>query len=527
LTDRPRVLIREPIAAAGVELLRERFDVDEDRDSDLEEIIGRYDGIVVRSATKLTASLLERAERLKVVGRAGVGVDNVDVDAATRRGVVVANAPESTVVSAAEHTIGLLVALARNVPQAHAALKDGRWERSAWGGVELAGKTLGVLGFGRIGQQVARRAVGLGMRVVAYDPYVARERYRELGAERVETPQAVYAAADFLTLHLPLTPETRGSIDADAFGAMRDSVRIVNAARGELVDEEALVDALRSGKVAGAALDVFAHEPYSGPLLGLDNVVVTPHLAASTAEAQDRAGVIVAEQVAAALEGGLVTNAVNIPAIGPEDLEVLGPYIPLAAKLGRLAMELAAGAAERIELAYFGGLSEYDTRLLTVSALNGAFQGRTEQPVNYVNAPVVAAERGVEVAEERRAAARDFTNLLRVAVRADGREERVAGTTIGRDDRPWLVSALGYQVEIELAPLMVFFLYDDVPGVIGRVGTLFGEAGVNIANMAVSRTRRGGKALMALTVDSEPPAQLMERLRQGVDEARLVVLGSS
>jgi D-3-phosphoglycerate dehydrogenase len=527
LTDRPRVLIREPIAAAGVELLRERFDVDEDRDSDLEEIIGRYDGIVVRSATKLTAPLLERAERLKVVGRAGVGVDNVDVDAATRRGVVVANAPESTVVSAAEHTIGLLVALARNVPQAHAALKDGRWERSAWGGVELAGKTLGVLGFGRIGQQVARRAVGLGMRVVAYDPYVARERYRELGAERLETHDEIYGAADFLTLHLPLTPETRGSIDAHAFGRMRDGVRIVNAARGELVDEAALVEALHSGKVAGAALDVFAEEPYAGPLLELDNVVVTPHLAASTAEAQDRAGVIVAEQVAAALEGGLVTNAVNIPAIGPEDLEVLGPYIPLAAKLGRLAMELAGGAAERIELAYFGGLSEYDTRLLTVSALNGAFQGRTEQPVNYVNAPVVAAERGVEVAEERRAAARDFTNLLRVSVRADGREERVAGTTIGRDDRPWLVSALGFQVEIELAPLMVFFLYDDVPGVIGRVGTLFGEAGVNIANMAVSRTRRGGKALMALSVDSEPPAELMDRLRQGVDEARLVVLGSA
>ena len=522
--ERLRVLVREPIADAGVALLRERFDVDEDRDSDLGEIIGRYDGLVVRSATKVTAALLEHAGRLKVVGRAGVGVDNVDVEAATRRGIVVANAPESTVVSAAEHTVGLLVALARNVPQAHAALKAGRWERSAWAGVELAGKTLGVLGFGRIGQQVARRAVGLGMRVVAYDPYVARERYRELGAEQVETPDEVYAVADFLTLHLPLTPETRGAVGREAIAAMRDGVRIVNAARGELVDEEALVDALRSGKVAGAALDVFAHEPYTGPLLELPNVVVTPHLAASTAEAQDRAGVIVAEQVVAALEGGLVTNAVNIPAIGPEDLEVLGPYVPLAAKLGRLAMELAGGRAERIELAYFGTPAEYDTRLLTVAALNGAFQGRTEQPVNYVNAPVIAAERGVEVAEERHAAARDFTSLLRVTVRADGREERVAGTTIGRDHSLWLVSALGFQVEIELAPNMVFFRYDDVPGVIGRIGGVFGSAGVNIANMAVSRTRRGGKAVMALSVDTQPPPEVVEQVREGVDEARFIAL---
>ena len=522
--ERLRVLVREPIADAGVALLRERFDVDEDGDSDLEDVIGRYDGIVIRSATKLTASLFERAERLKVVGRAGVGVDNVDVEAATRRGIVVANAPESTVVSAAEHTIGLLAALARNVPQAHAALKAGRWERSRWAGVELAGKTLGVLGFGRIGQQVARRAVGLGMRVVAYDPFVARERYGELGVEHVETPEDVFAAADFLTLHLPLAPETRGSIGAGAFARMREGVRIVNAARGELVDEDALLDALHSGKVAGAALDVFGEEPYTGPLLEEDAVVVTPHLAASTAEAQDRAGVIVAEQVAAALEGGLVTNAVNIPAIGPEDMEVLGPFVPLAAKLGRLAMELAGGRAERIELAYFGTLAEYDVRLLTVAALNGAFQGRTEQAVNYVNAPLIAAERGVEVAEERRAAARDFTSLLRVTVRADGREERVAGTTIGRDHRLWLVSALGYQVEIELAPHMVFFRYDDVPGVIGRVGTMFGEADVNIANMAVSRTRRGGKAVMALSIDTPAPPELMERLREDMDEVRFIAL---
>jgi D-3-phosphoglycerate dehydrogenase len=521
-----RVLVREPIAEAGIELLRERFEVDVDGNGDLAERIGDYDAIVIRSATKLTAELIERADRLKVIGRAGVGVDNVDVEAATRRGIVVANAPESTVTSAAEHTIGLLVALARNIPQAHAALKQGRWERSAWGGVELEGKTLGVLGFGRIGQQVARRALGLGMRVVAYDPFVAKERFRELGVERVESADDVLAVAEFLTLHLPLTPETRGFLGREAIAKLPDGARVINAARGELVDEEALVEALRSGKLAAAAVDVYSKEPYEGPLLELDNVVATPHLAASTEEAQDRAGVIVAEQVVAALEGGLVTNAVNIPSIGADDLEVLGPFVPLAAKLGRLAMELAEGRAERITLSYYGTLSGYDTRLLTVAALNGAFQGRTEQPVNYVNAPVIAAERGIEVAEERRRASRDFTNLVRVEIRSNGDQIRVAGTIIGNENRHWLVNALGFELEMELAPLMVFFHYDDVPGVIGLVGTVFGEAGVNIANMAVSRSRRGGKALMALSLDGEPPAELVEAVRgQGFDDARLIRLG--
>ena len=496
--------------------------MDVDGDSPLEEVIGRYDAIVIRSATKLTAEVIERAERLKVIGRAGVGIDNVDVAAATRRGIVVANAPESTVVSAAEHTVGLLVALARNIPQAHAALQAGRWERSRWGGVELADKTLGVLGFGRIGRQVGRRALGLGMRVVAYDPFVAPERFPELGAEHAETPEAVLAAADFLTLHLPLTDETRGFVDAAAIELMRPGVRIVNAARGELVDEPALAAAIRSGRVAGAALDVFSSEPYEGELLGLDNVVVTPHLAASTAEAQDRAGLIVAEQVAAALEGGLVTNAVNIPVVGADDLEVLGPLIPLAARLGRLAVELAGGHPRRIALAYTGGLAAYDTRLLTVAALNGAFQGRVEQAVNWVNAPVIAAERGIEVTEERSAVARDYTNLVTVTVD----DVEVSGTTIGPEHRHFLAGALGFAIDLQLSPLMVFFRYDDVPGVIGKVGSTFGAAGVNIANMAVSRTKEGGKALMVLSLDSEPPPHLVAYVRrEGFDDARVIALG--
>jgi D-3-phosphoglycerate dehydrogenase / 2-oxoglutarate reductase len=511
--------VREEIAPAGLELLRSRFEVDEDHDSPLEEIVGGYDAIVIRSATKLTADVIARADRLKVIGRAGVGVDNVDVDAATRRGIVVANAPDSTVVSAAEHTIGLLVALARNIPQAHAALKDGRWERSRWGGIELADKTLGVLGFGRIGRQVARRALGLGMRVVGYDPFVAPERFRELGVEHAQEPDEVLAVAEFLTLHLPLTDETRGFVGAAALARMRDGVRIVNAARGELVDEAALVQAVRDGKVAGAALDVFSAEPYSGELLELDNVVVTPHLAASTEEAQDRAGVIVAEQVVAALEGGLVTNALNIPIVGAEDLEQLGPYIPLAAKLGRLAVELAGGHPRRITLSFNGAIADHDTRLLTVAALNGAFQGRVEQAVNYVNAPVIAAERGIEVSEERSGAARDYLNLITVTVDDVG----VSGTTLGPEHRLYLAGALGFAIDMQLSPRMVFFRYDDVPGVIGRVGTMFGEAGVNIANMAVSRTKEGGKALMALAIDSEPPPELVQRIRgEGFDDASFI-----
>ena len=525
-SSRPRVLVREPISDAGLELLRRHFDVVEDGSSDLAEIIDGFDAIVIRSATELDAELIERGTRLKVIARAGVGIDNVDVDAATRRGIVVANAPESTVVSAAEHTIALLLAVARNIPQAHAALKSGAWDRGRFAGVELAGKALAVLGFGRIGRQVARRALALGMRVVAYDPFVAPERFRELGVEPVETLEDAYEAADFVTLHLPLTEQTRTVLDAEAFARMRDGVRIVNAARGELIDEAALGDAIRAGKVAGAALDVFGAEPYSGPLLGLEQVVVTPHLAASTSEAQDRAGLMIAEQVRAALEGGLVETAVNIPIVEQADLEILGPYIPLAAKLGRLASALLGGRPQGVLVAAHGPLSEFDTRLLTVAALNGVFQGRVDHAVNYVNAPVIAAERGIEVTEQRLGASQHYINLVRVVVSSAEERIEVSGTTVGPEHRLFLAGALGYAIDIELAPEMAFLAYDDQPGVIGRVGTMFGEAGVNIANMAVSRTKEGGKALMAFSIDDAAPPELVERVRaSGFDEARFISLG--
>jgi D-3-phosphoglycerate dehydrogenase / 2-oxoglutarate reductase len=521
-----KVLVRERISDAGIELLREKFDVDLDSDGDLAEKIGDYDAIIIRSGTHLTKDLIERAENLKVIGRAGVGVDNVDVDAASRRGIVVANAPESTVVSAAEHTIGLLLALSRSIPQAHASLKAGTWDRSRFGGLELADKTLGLAGFGRIGQQVARRAKGLEMSVVAYDPYVAPARFGELGVERAESLGDLLARSDFLSLHLTLAPETYRLIGREQLAAAKDGIRIVNAARGELVDESALIEALESGKVAGAALDVFSAEPYSGPLLELDNVVVTPHLAASTEEAQDRAGIIVAEQVAAALEGGVVTNAVNVPAVAAEEAAHLRPFLPLAAKLGALAVALADGSPTRLDFAYLGELAEHDTRLLTVAALNGVFQGRADQTVNYVNAPLLAQERGIEVREERRRASRDFTSLMRVTAVSGDREAMVAGTTLGRDDEPRLVRALGYEIEIGLEPRMLFVVNDDRPGMIGRLGTLLGEEAVNIAHMAVSRNRRSAKALMALTLDSTPGEELLQRLRAepGFVEVRFLVL---
>jgi D-3-phosphoglycerate dehydrogenase len=524
--DRPRVLVRERIADAGIGVLRARFDVDVDYDGDLLGRIAAYDGLVVRSATRVDEQLIDAAARLKVVGRAGVGVDNVDIAAATKRGILVVNAPESTVVSAAEHAVGLLLAVARSIPQAHAALKDGRWERSRFAGLELAEKTLGVVGFGRIGQQVARRARGLAMHVVAYDPFVAPERMRELGVEHAASLEDVLRAAEFLTLHTALTPESRGLIGRRELELARDGVRIVNCARGELVDEDALADALRSGKVAAAGLDVFSEEPYSGPLLELDNVVVTPHLGASTQEAQDRAGVIVAEQVAAALEGRVATNAVNVPAVAPEELEFLGPFLPLAAKLGALAVELAGDGVERLAFSHSGELAEHDTRLLTLAALAGAFQGRFEEPVNAVNAPVVARERGIDVREEAQRASRDFTNLVEVTASAGGRDVVVAGTTIGADHRPRLVHALGYEIEIELEPLMVFVVNADQPGRIGRIGTLLGEAGVNIATMAVSRNRPGGNALMVLTVDTALPEDVLERLRAepGFADVRVITL---
>jgi D-3-phosphoglycerate dehydrogenase len=525
LAEPHRVLVKEKIADPGVALLRERFDVDLGLDwgeEELAERIGAYDGILIRSATRLTAELIARGERLKVIGRAGVGVDNVDVEAATKRGIIVANAPQSNVVTAAEHTLALLLALARNVPQAHAALIGGRWERSKWGGVELYEKTLGLLGFGRIGQLVAARAQGFGMHVIAFDPFVSATRFRELGVEKADSSDALYARSDFISIHLPKTPETRGWLDAEALAKCRDGVRIVNCARGELVDDDALKAALDSGKVAGAALDVFTREPITDhPLFGYPNVVVTPHLAASTTEAQDRAGVQTAEQVVAALTGGVVSTAVNIPAVSPEDMDVLGPFLPLCRGLGRVGMGLAeSSSVERVEIEYLGRIAERDTRLLTLSVLDGLLAGHTDEEVNLVNAPSLAEERGIQVSERREVIARDFTDLVRVTVVSAGERSRVVGTTLGQLHRPHLLEAWGQRFNLQMDEgHLALFRYQDVPGMVGRVGTAFGRHGVNISAAAVGRqppgydsSRRGDLAVMAVTTDGPIPAAVIDEI---------------
>jgi D-3-phosphoglycerate dehydrogenase / 2-oxoglutarate reductase len=526
LTEPHRVLVKEKIADSGVDLLRERFDVDLGLDWDdqqLAERIGAYHGILIRSATKLTADLISRAEKLRVIGRAGIGVDNVDVEAATKRGIIVANAPQSNIVAAAEHTVALMLALARNIPQAHASLTSGRWERSKFGGVEVYEKTLGILGFGRIGQLVAARAQGFGMRVIAFDPFVSSERFRELGVEKATSSADVYAEADFITLHLPKTDDTRGWLDADAFAKMKDGVRVINCARGELVVDEALKAALDAGKVAGAALDVFPSEPITDyPLFeGYPNVVVTPHLGASTTEAQDRAGVQTAEQVVAALTGGVVSTAVNIPAVSAEDMEVLGPFLPLCRGLGRIVMALSEGSSvERVECEFLGRIAERDTRLLTLSVLDGLLAGHTEEDVNLVNAQSLAEERGIQVSERVEAIARDYTDLVRITVVSSDDRTRVVGTTLGRKHRPHLLEAWGQRFNLQMDEgYLALFRYQDVPGMVGRVGTAFGRHGVNISAAAVGRQPpgydargRGDLAVMAVTTDAPIAREVIDEI---------------
>lgn len=532
MSDRAKVLVKEKIADAGVELLRAKYDVEvgvDWSDDDLNSRIGEFDALLVRSATQVDAALIELAGNLKVIGRAGVGVDNIDVPAATQRGIIVANAPESNIVTAAEHTMALLMAVARNVPQAHAALVDGVWARSKYGGVEVYEKTLGILGFGRIGQLVAERAKAFGMEIVGYDPFVSAERFRELGAEKADTPEDLYAVADFLTIHLPNTPETKGFLGAEAFAKMKPTARVLNVARGGLIDYDALHDALKDGKIAGAALDVFPTEPMTdSPLFELDNVVVTPHLGASTTEAQDRAGVQTAEQIDAALSGGFVSNAVNIPKVGAEDLAVLEPFIPLAGRLGRLAVALAEhGSLDHIDVSIEGHLANFDSRLLTVAVLKGALEGHTEEQVNLVNAPALAESRGISVTESSTTHSEDFTELIKVSIRTNGETIEVGGTGLGPKNRPRLVLVYGQDFNLDFADNIAFFRYDDRPGMLGKVGTIFGEAGVNIDNAVIGGGGESAKAVLAVTSQQEIPRALLSEILKldGFQDGHVVTFG--
>ncbi|CAJ64480.1 MULTISPECIES: phosphoglycerate dehydrogenase [Frankia] len=524
----PVVLVAEELSPAGLEVLSGDFElrhVDGADRSALLPAIADVDAVIVRSATKIDAEALAAASRLKVVARAGIGLDNVDVAAATQRGVMVVNAPTSNIVSAAEHAIALLLAVARRVPAANQSLRGGEWKRSKFSGVELVEKTLGVVGLGRIGVLVAQRLAGFGMKVIAYDPYVSVARASQLGVSLVDLDELLQRS-DVITIHLPKTPETLGLIGADELARTKPGVIIVNAARGGLVDEAALAESVASGHVGGAGIDVFVTEPTTAsPLFGLDNVVVTPHLGASTQEAQDKAGLAVARSVRLALQGEFVPDAVNVQA-GGVVAEDVRPGLPLAEKLGQLFSGLAGGLAAAITVEVRGEIAVHDVSVLQLAALKGVFTDVIEEQVTYVNAPLLAKERGVEVAlETSEEGSRDYRNLVTVrGVLADGTPVSVSGTLVGSRQVEKITAIDGFEVDIRPEAHLAFFRYEDRPGIVGAVGALLGEANINIASAQVSRIQAGGEALMSLSLDDAVAPDILADIAKiiGASYARAV-----
>ncbi|MHB8288291.1 MAG: phosphoglycerate dehydrogenase [Acidimicrobiales bacterium] len=514
-----RVLVTEKLAETGLEVLRAAgHEVDVQLDTDPEELLEIVPGahaLIIRSATTVTSEVLSRGKDLVVVGRAGIGLDNVDVATATKRGVMVVNAPQSNILSAAEHAMALMLAQARNVPQSYAAILAGKWERSRWQGVELYGKTLGIIGLGRVGALVAQRALAFGMRLVAYDPYVSAERARQINVAMLDLDDLI-ATADFVSIHLPKTPDTMGLVDRKLLSMAKPGIRIVNTARGGIIDEDALAEAIREGRVAGAGLDVFTHEPcVDSPLLELDSVIATPHLGASTAEAQDKAGVTIAEQVNLALTGEFVPFAVNVSAAAAS--ETIKPFLPLAEQLGRIFVCLHDGLPNQLEIAYEGTLAGYDTRILTLSILKGILGGVSEEPVTYVNAPQLATEHGLEITESSTSTTRDFVNLLVLR----SANHAVAGTLTGARGEPRLVMMDDHAIEVPPARHMLVVRNDDRPGMIGTVGTILGAAGISISSMAVGPSAGETTALMVLSTDKGVDVETLAKLSEapGIHEA--------
>jgi D-3-phosphoglycerate dehydrogenase len=524
------VLVAEELSPAGIALLEATFEVRYTDGSDRSQLLpalADVDAVIVRSATDIDAEAIARAPRLQVVARAGVGLDNIDIAAATKAGVMVVNAPTSNIVSAAEHAVALLLALARHVPQAMASLRRGEWKRAAFTGVELQGKVAGILGLGKVGVLVAERLAAFGMTVVAYDPYVAAARASELGV-RLASLDELLAEADFISIHLPRSAETIGLLGDRELHLVKPAVRIINAARGGIVDEAALASAISGGRVAGAALDVFAREPCTdSPLFGFDNVVVTPHLGASTAEAQEKAGTDVARSVRLALAGEFVPDAVNVQ--GGAVAEEIRPSLPLAEQLGRIFTALAAGVAARVEVEVLGELAALDVRVLQLAAMKGIFLDSVAEQVTYVNAPLIARERGVAVSLTTTAECPDWRNLIRLrGTLPDGQVISVSGTLTGLRQAAKIVEVNGFATELALADHMMFLSYTDRPGVVGVVGQILGDRQINIAGMQVCRDARGGEALIALTVDSVVPADARDRITAaiGATVARVVDLSS-
>ena len=511
-----QVLIADALSPRAAEIFRERGIAAEIRTglptSELKALIGEFDGLAVRSATKVTRPILETAGKLKVIGRAGIGVDNIDVAAATQRGIVVMNAPHGNAVTTAEHAIALILALARKIPQANASTHAGRWEKERFVGMELAGKTLGIVGCGNVGSIVADRAHGLKMRVIAYDPYLSDERTRDLAVEKRELDDLL-RHADIITLHAPSTESTRYMLNAAALAKTKPGVLIVNCARGDLVVEADLKAAIEAGQVAGAALDVFTEEPARrNPLFGLEQVIATPHLGASTAEAQEKVAIQIAEQMADFLLTGAVSNAVNMPSVTAEEAQRLKPYIRLATQLGSFAGQLTRSGIRGVTVEYEGHAAELNTRPLTAAALAGLLSPMLDQ-VNMVNAPLIARERDIAVTEIKHDRATDYQTLIRLTVETDRRKRDVAGTLFG-GDKPRVVEIKGIAVEAELGRHMLYITNEDKPGFIGRLGTALGDGGVNIATFHLGRSAPGADALALVEVDQPLTDEMLRRLRR-------------
>ena len=515
------VLVADKLSQAGVDALAAAHDVDVRTGlskRELIEAVPAYDAVVVRSATVIDADVIAAADELKVIARAGIGIDNIDVDAATARGILVCNAPQSNTVSAAEHTIALLLALARRVPAADRSLRNGAWERSSFQGVELHGRTLGVMGLGRVGTLVAQRCAAFGMRLAAYDPYVSTERADQLGIQLVASPRRLCEMADVVTVHLPRTPDTLGIVGADELQALGPDGMLVNTARGGIVDEAALAEALSSGALGGAALDVFSSEPMTeSPLFDLPNVVVTPHLGASTKQAQDKAGVMVAEAVDLALRGEFVPSAMNLQ-VSAAVTEQVRAFMGLTTKLGRLFTALHEGTTDAITVEYRGRIAEEDTSALNLAALTGLLADVVDEPVTYVNAPLIAQDRGLKLVTMTSPTARDYVSLVRLT--AEG-EQAIGGTLTGPKNTDRLVELWGFGIDMVPTDHMVFLRYVDRPGIIGKIGTILGDADVNVATMQVGRHEAGGDALIAMATDTAVPADVAQCIAEEIGASRV------